>query len=87
MKVKFDKEVEAAEFKKNNRVWLVPRDKQGALQPRKLGPFEISKVEGSLHVRISQTEGGPSLRPRAPEYSKFGALRAQGSLSAERTSL
>ena len=65
MKVKFDKKVERIEFKKNDKVWVVPRMKEGSLQPLKIGPFEILEVQGPVHVKVSQLEGGPSLGKRS----------------------
>jgi hypothetical protein len=64
MKVKFDKKVEDIEFKPKDRVWLVPRMKEGSLQPLKMGPFEIFEVMGPLHVKIRQIDGGPDLGKR-----------------------
>lgn len=65
MKVSFDKKVEKVEFKKEDRVWLVPRVKEGSFQPRKIGPFEIAEVMGPVHVKIRQLEGGPTLGKRS----------------------
>lgn len=71
MKEKFDKKVEDIEFKENDRVWLIPRVKEGALQPRKIGPFKIIEVMGKVHVKIRQLNGGPSLGSR----SEFQSIR------------
>ncbi len=69
MKRMFDKKVTKADFKEKDKVWLVPRQKAGALQPLKIGPFEIKEVKGPAHVTIKQTEGGPSLGQRSGTQS------------------
>lgn len=69
MKKHFDKKVTKADFKVGERVWLIPRQKAGALKPLKIGPFEIDVVKGPVHVTIKQTKDGPSLGQRGGTQS------------------
>ena len=69
MKKHFDKKVTKADFKEGERVWLIPRQKAGALKPLKIGPFEIDVVKGPVHVTIKQTKDGPSLGQRGGTQS------------------
>jgi RNase H-like domain found in reverse transcriptase/Reverse transcriptase (RNA-dependent DNA polymerase)/Integrase zinc binding domain len=64
MKRKFDNGKKKAEFKKNDLVWIVPREKKGALEPEKIGPFKVAEVLGPVHLKVEQVEGGPPLGQR-----------------------
>jgi hypothetical protein len=61
MKEKFDKKVKEADFEEGDLVWLVPRQAEGALKPRKIGPYKVMEVRGGTNVKIAQAEGGPPL--------------------------